>query len=73
MQMRSGVLSLNYKSLTLKRASRPHVMMSNTSVQELQVVPTITVRESTPKNFCDKDFTKLSGELSGAICLQPLF
>ena len=25
-----------------------------------------------PKNFCDKDFAKLSGELSRAICLKTL-
>ena len=25
-----------------------------------------------PKNFCDKDFAELSGELSGAICLKTL-
>ena len=31
-------------------------------------------RKGTPKNFCDKDFAELSGELSGAICLsKPLF
>ena len=27
-------------------------------------------RKGTPKNFCDKDFAELSGELSGAICLK---
>ena len=27
-------------------------------------------REGTPKNFYDKDFAKLSGKLSGAICLK---
>ena len=26
----------------------------------------------TPKNFRDKDFAELSGELSGAICLEAL-
>ena len=26
--------------------------------------------EGTPKSLCDKDFAKLSGELSGAICLK---
>ena len=30
-------------------------------------------RKGTPKNFCDKDFAQLSGELSGAICLKTLF
>ena len=29
-------------------------------------------RKGTPKNFCDKDFAELSGELSGAICLKAL-
>ena len=29
-------------------------------------------RKGTPKNFCDKDFAELSGELSGAICLKTL-
>ena len=29
-------------------------------------------RKGTPKNFSDKDFTELSGELSGAICLKTL-
>ena len=29
-------------------------------------------RKGTPKNFCDKDFAELLGELSGAICLKPL-
>ena len=29
-------------------------------------------RRGTPKNFCDKDFAELSGELSGAICLKAL-
>ena len=29
-------------------------------------------RKGTPKNFCDKDFAELSGELSGVICLKPL-
>ena len=29
-------------------------------------------RKSTPKNFCNKDFAELSGELSGAICLKTL-
>ena len=29
-------------------------------------------RKGTPKNLCDKDFAKLSGELSGAICLTTL-
>ena len=29
-------------------------------------------RKSTPKNFCDKDFAELSGELSGVICLKAL-
>ena len=28
--------------------------------------------KGTPKNFCDKDFAELSGELSGAICLKTL-
>ena len=27
-------------------------------------------RKGTPKNFCDKDFAELLGELSGAICLK---
>ena len=26
--------------------------------------------KGTPKNFCNKDFAELSGELSGAICLK---
>ena len=31
-------------------------------------------RKGTPKNFCDKDFAELSGELSGAIASKnPLF
>ena len=30
-------------------------------------------RKGTPKNFCGKDFAGLSGELSGAIYLKPLF
>ena len=30
-------------------------------------------RKGTPKNFWDKDFAELSGELSGVICLKPLF
>ena len=30
-------------------------------------------RKGTPKYFCDKEFAELSGELSGAICLKPLF
>ena len=29
-------------------------------------------RKVTPKNFCDKDFAALSGELPGAICLKTL-
>ena len=29
-------------------------------------------RKGTPKNFCDKDFAELSGELSGAICQKTL-
>ena len=29
-------------------------------------------RKTTPKNFCDKDFAELPGELSGAICLKTL-
>ena len=29
-------------------------------------------RKGTPKHFCAKDFAKLSGELSGAICLKTL-
>ena len=29
-------------------------------------------RKGTPKNFCDKDFAELSGELSGVICLKTL-
>ena len=29
-------------------------------------------RKGTPKNFCDRDFTELLGELSGAICLKTL-
>ena len=28
--------------------------------------------KGTPKNFCDKDFAELSGELSGASCLKTL-
>ena len=32
----------------------------------------LTDREGTPKNFFDKDFAELSGELSGAICLETL-
>ena len=32
--------------------------------------PNIRDRKGTPKNFCDKDFAELSGELSGAICLK---
>ena len=28
--------------------------------------------KGTPKNFCDIDFSELSGELSGAICLKTL-
>ena len=30
-------------------------------------------RKGTPKNFCDKDFAELSGELSGANCLKTPF
>ena len=29
-------------------------------------------QKGTPKNFSDKDFTELSGELSGVICLKTL-
>ena len=29
-------------------------------------------KKGTPKNFSDKDFAELSGELSGAICLKTL-
>ena len=29
-------------------------------------------RKGTPKNFCDKDFAELSGEISGAICLKTV-
>ena len=29
-------------------------------------------QKRTPKNICNKDFAKLSGELSGAICLRTL-
>ena len=29
-------------------------------------------RKGTPKNFCDKDFAELSGELSGLLCLKTL-
>ena len=29
-------------------------------------------RKGTPKNFCNKDFAELSGELSGAIFLKTL-
>ena len=29
-------------------------------------------RKGTPKNFCDKDFAELSGELSGEIYLKAL-
>ena len=32
----------------------------------------VRARKGTPKNFCDKDFAELSGELSGAICLKTL-
>ena len=32
----------------------------------------IRERKGTPKNFCDKEFAELSGELSGAICLETL-
>ena len=28
--------------------------------------------KGTPKNFCDKGFAELSGELSGAICLKTI-
>ena len=35
-------------------------------------VVSIKDREGTPKNFCDKDFAEISGELSGAICLKTL-
>ena len=34
--------------------------------------PKFRDRKGTPKNFCDKDFAELSGELSGAICLKTL-
>ena len=39
-----------------------------------QVFPLAGIRDSkgTPKNFFDKDFAKLSGELSGEICLKIL-
>ena len=30
------------------------------------------LKPSTTKNLCDTDFHKLSGELSGAICLRTL-
>ena len=33
----------------------------------------IRARKGTPKNFSDKDFAELSGELSGAIASKPLF
>ena len=32
--------------------------------------PGVRDRKGTPMNFCDKDFSELSGELSGAICLM---
>ena len=35
-------------------------------------IRSIRDRKGTPKNFCDKDFAELSGELSGAICLKTL-
>ena len=35
--------------------------------------PEIRDRKGKPKNFCDKNFTEFSGELSGAICLEPFF
>ena len=34
--------------------------------------PLLRDRKGTPKNFCDKDFAELSGELSGVICLKTL-
>ena len=30
-------------------------------------------QKGTPKNLCDRDFAELLGELSGVICLKPLF
>ena len=35
-------------------------------------MPLIRDRKGNPKNLCDKGFAELSGELSGAICLQTL-
>ena len=37
------------------------------------IAPIFRDRKGAPKNLCDKDFAELSGELSGAICLKPLF
>ena len=34
--------------------------------------PILRDRKGAPKNFCDKDFAELPGELSGAICLETL-
>ena len=41
-------------------------------VNPLLYVVFVRDRQGTPKNLCDKHFAKLSGELSGAICLKTL-
>ena len=38
--------------------------------QKLKFATIVRDRKGTPKNFCDKDFAELSGELAGAICLK---
>ena len=37
---------------------------------DFNICPSLRDGKGTPKNFCDKDFAELSGELSGAICLK---
>ena len=45
---------------------------SKIKIREKSVLPKAGPKKGTPKNFCDKDFAELSGELSGPICLKTL-
>ena len=56
-----------------KELNRQVIMCGGMALQKNVLrEPFIGERKSTTKKLCDKDFAKCSGELSGAICLQPL-
>ena len=64
----------NAEFTTFSSVRAPEIWQKKLSFPGLGPGPVSSVslrdRKGTPKNFCDKDFAELSGELSGAICLK---